>query len=150
MTYCCLGKLATSQQLIKSGFNGVTVLGVGHADNRQIYPSIDAAVRYASDTFPDKRIWIGGGAKLAEAGFKLLQAQGMGKFYETVVHSEYPAADTFMPQFDETLWTEPVVIQSVDSAVVGGGTTARGLTLPRVTPAYHIQERHVIVPDDNL
>jgi dihydrofolate reductase len=121
------------------------VIGVG-SQYRHLttFPSIESALAHAHAYKPEADIWFGGGAQLAAAAFELLEAEGEGLFYETIVHDTYPLADTYMPDYDESKWTEPKVIREYPEALtVHGRQTTSGVWLPVQTPAYTIQVRSV-------
>lgn len=121
------------------------VIGVGSEyQYPATFPSIESALAHAHAYKPEADIWFGGGAQLAAAAFELLEAEGEGLFYETVVHDTYPLADTYMPEYDQGKWTEPKVIREYpEEFIARGRQTSDGIWLPVQTPAYTIQVRSV-------
>lgn len=111
--------------------------------NPQNCTSLEAAIERAERTWPDLPVYVGGGAQLAAQAFTLLQMEGFGTFYETVVDGDYPMANAFMPlEYDPALWTEPDVLAYYESDIVTRHT-ANGTLSYGVTPAYTIQTRQV-------
>jgi dihydrofolate reductase len=113
------------------------------------HTSLADAIAGAESIDPLKDIYIGGGAQLAAAAFDLLEAEGQGIFYETVVESIYPEADAFMPTFNEDAWTAPDIIEQYP-AQYREKQTYGGRVLYEPVPAFHIQQRRVKEKQDYL
>ena len=128
--------------------DGRSVIGVSTtsylSDEHKILPSIEEAVRHAENWSSDKDIWFGGGATLAGAAFKLLEAEGVGDFHETVIDADYPHATVYMPAFDDDKWTEPETVAEFPVGFTDKGRrTESGIWLPEPTPPYRIQVRRI-------
>ena len=72
------------------------------AENCVTLPSLTEAVSYAQEHFPDKNIYLSGGAGIYREGLPLAD-----KLFITEVDLEIEG-DTFFPEFDESLYTRTV------------------------------------------
>lgn len=76
------------------------------AANCTTVTSLNQALEYAAQNFPDKTVFICGGASLYREALPLAQ-----KLYITKIDAEYPG-DTFFPQFDESNFTVECIKKS--------------------------------------
>lgn len=78
------------------------------AENCVTVDSLTKAISYAKEHFPDKNIYLSGGAGIYKEGFELAD-----KLFITEVELEIEG-DTFFPEFDESLYDK-----SIDERVEG-------------------------------
>ncbi len=71
-------------------------------DNCTTKPTLTDAVNYAKETFPDKNIYLSGGAGIYKEGLSLAD-----KLFITEVDLNIEG-DTFFPEFDESLYVKTI------------------------------------------
>ena len=78
------------------------------AENLVTVPSLNDAIAYAKEHFPEKNIYLSGGAGIYREGLDLCDA-----LYVTEVDLTIPDGDTFFPEIDENLY-EKTVDEEID------------------------------------
>ena len=81
------------------------------AENLVTVPSLTDAINYAKEHFPDKNIYLSGGAGIYREGLNLCDA-----LYVTEVDIDVPDGDTFFPEIDEGLY-EKTVDEEIDGDI---------------------------------
>ncbi len=81
------------------------------AENLVTVPSLTDAINYAKEHFPDKNIYLSGGAGIYREGLDLCDA-----LYVTEVDIDVPDGDTFFPKIDEDLY-EKTIDEEIDGDI---------------------------------
>ena len=81
------------------------------AENLVTVPSLNDAIAYAKEHFPEKNIYLSGGAGIYREGLDLCDA-----LYVTEVDLTIPDGDTFFPEIDENLY-EKTVDEEIDGEI---------------------------------
>ncbi len=80
------------------------------AENCVTKPSLSDAIEYAKEQFPDKNIYLSGGAGIYAEGLPLAD-----KLFVTEIDTE-TEGDTFFPEFDKDLY-EKTIDEEVDGEI---------------------------------